>query len=85
MCVCAYVHSQERWEAEQAKRTRKGGGNAEVLAEAAARDAEKYEMLFDDQIEYIKVCGSHCVGWRAHRQWLRFVTDVRQTPACCRG
>jgi hypothetical protein len=26
-----------------------------VLAEAAAAEAEKYEMLFDDQIEYIKV------------------------------
>jgi hypothetical protein len=49
------VCPQERWEAEQAKRTRRGGGNIEVIAEAAARDAEKYEMLFDDQIEYIKV------------------------------
>eukprot|EP00879_Flechtneria_rotunda_P010545 GHRR01011025.1.p1 GENE.GHRR01011025.1~~GHRR01011025.1.p1 ORF type:complete len:1017 (+),score=386.99 GHRR01011025.1:232-3282(+) len=45
---------QERWEAEQAKRTRLGGGNREVLAEAAAKDAEKYELLFDDQIEYVK-------------------------------
>jgi hypothetical protein len=54
-CYCCCWFSQERWEAEQAKRTRRGGGNAEVLAEAAARDAEKYEMLFDDQIEYIKV------------------------------
>ena len=53
---CSPPLSQERWEAEQAKRTRRGGGNAEVLAEAAARDAEKYELLFDDQIEYIKVC-----------------------------
>jgi hypothetical protein len=46
---------QERWEAEQQKRTRLGGGNREVLAEAAAAEAEKYEMLFDDSIEYVKV------------------------------
>eukprot|EP00775_Hariotina_reticulata_P008556 gene8556-8738_t len=45
---------QERWEAEQAKRTRLGGGNKEVLAEQAAAEAEKYELLFDDQIEYVK-------------------------------
>jgi hypothetical protein len=48
---------QERWEAEQAKRTRLGGGNREVLAEAAAAEAAKYEMLFDDSIEYVKVRG----------------------------
>ncbi|KAF6261560.1 putative ATP-dependent RNA helicase [Scenedesmus sp. NREL 46B-D3] len=45
---------QERWEAEQHKRTRLGGGNREVLAEAAAAEAAKYEMLFDDSIEYVK-------------------------------
>jgi hypothetical protein len=49
---------QERWEAEQQKRTRLGGGNREVLAEAAAAEAEKYEMLFDDSIEYVKVRGA---------------------------
>jgi hypothetical protein len=48
---------QERWEAEQQKRTRLGGGNREVLAEAAAEAAAKYEMLFDDSIEYVKVRG----------------------------
>lgn len=46
---------QDRWEAEQQKRTRLGGGNREALAEAAAEQAAKYEMLFDDSIEFIKV------------------------------
>lgn len=40
------------------QRTRLGGGNREVLAEAAAQEAEKYEMLFDDSIEYVKVSTS---------------------------
>jgi hypothetical protein len=43
-----------------------------VLAEAAAADAEKYEMLFDDQIEYIKVRGL-CVFGGGHMVLLGFI------------
>eukprot|EP00878_Enallax_costatus_P007712 GHUV01008073.1.p1 GENE.GHUV01008073.1~~GHUV01008073.1.p1 ORF type:complete len:730 (+),score=228.81 GHUV01008073.1:201-2390(+) len=59
---------QEKWEKEQMQRTRLGGGNREVLAEAAAREAEKYEMLFDDTIEYVKnevMAGDHIEDFEA--------------------
>lgn len=46
---------QERWEKEQLARTRLGVGVASARAAAAAADAEKYELLFEDQIEYVKV------------------------------
>ena len=46
---------QERWEREQLGRTRLGVGVASAQAEKAAADAAKYEFLFEDQIEYVKV------------------------------
>lgn len=46
---------QERWEREQLARTRLGVGVASAQADAAAADAAKYELLFEDQIEYVKV------------------------------
>ncbi|KIZ00349.1 Pre-mRNA-splicing factor ATP-dependent RNA helicase-like protein cdc28 [Monoraphidium neglectum] len=45
---------QERWEREQLARTKYRGGVASVQAAAAAEDAAKYELLFEDQIEYVK-------------------------------
>jgi hypothetical protein len=49
---------QERWEREQLARTRLGVGVASAQAARAAEDAAKYELLFEDQIEYVKVRGS---------------------------
>ncbi|GBF92309.1 pre-mRNA-splicing factor ATP-dependent RNA helicase [Raphidocelis subcapitata] len=45
---------QDRWEAEQLGRTRLGVGVASARAEAAAEEAAKYELLFEDQIEFVK-------------------------------
>ncbi len=41
---------QERWEAEQLARTRMGVGSKD-----RAQDGQQYDLLFDDQIEYVKV------------------------------
>lgn len=46
---------QDKWEREQLARTRLGVGVASARAEAAAEEAAKYEMLFEDQIEFVKV------------------------------
>jgi hypothetical protein len=51
---------QERWEREQLARTKYRGGVASVQAAAAAEDAAKYELLFEDQIEYVKVGRGQC-------------------------
>ncbi|KAI8467813.1 MAG: P-loop containing nucleoside triphosphate hydrolase protein [Monoraphidium minutum] len=45
---------QDRWEKEQLARTRLGVGVASARAAAEAEDAAKYELLFEDQIEYVK-------------------------------
>jgi hypothetical protein len=36
-----------------------GGGNAQAVAEANAENAARYEMLFEDSVEYVKVCLRH--------------------------
>lgn len=46
------IHPQERWEAEQLKRSRQLG---KVGAGGAAEGQQQYEYVFEDQIDFIKV------------------------------